>query len=70
VIAQAHFDTVRLPFPPAIVQRIGLALGSPFGAYSATSPPTSRTGSGRRSRRDRSSLMLRGERAQAAAATA
>ena len=31
VIAQAHFDTVRLPFPPAIVQRIGLALGSPLG---------------------------------------
>jgi quercetin dioxygenase-like cupin family protein len=31
VIAQAHFDTVRLPFPPAILQRIGLALGSPVG---------------------------------------
>ena len=31
VIAHAHFDTVRLPFPPAIVQRIGLALGSPAG---------------------------------------
>jgi hypothetical protein len=31
VIAQAHFDTVRLPFPPAILQRIGLALGSPLG---------------------------------------
>jgi hypothetical protein len=31
VIARAHFDTVRLPFPPAIVQRIGLALGSPLG---------------------------------------
>ena len=29
VIANAHFDTVQLPFPPAIVQRIGLALGSP-----------------------------------------
>jgi mannose-6-phosphate isomerase-like protein (cupin superfamily) len=27
VIANHHFDTVRLPFPPAIVQRIGLALG-------------------------------------------
>lgn len=23
--------TVRLPFPPAVVQRIGLALGSPLG---------------------------------------
>ncbi|HEU5405602.1 MAG TPA: cupin domain-containing protein [Gaiellaceae bacterium] len=31
VIAKAHFDTVRLPFPPAIVQRIGLALGAPLG---------------------------------------
>ena len=31
VIANAHFDTVRLPFPPAILQRIGLALGSPAG---------------------------------------
>jgi quercetin dioxygenase-like cupin family protein len=31
VIAHGHFDTVRLPFPPAIVQRIGLALGSPTG---------------------------------------
>ena len=31
VIADAHFDTVRLPFPPAIVQRLGLALGAPLG---------------------------------------
>jgi len=31
VIANAHFDTVRLPFPPAILQRIGLALGAPLG---------------------------------------
>jgi mannose-6-phosphate isomerase-like protein (cupin superfamily) len=31
VIANAHFDTVRLPFPPALMQRIGLALGSPLG---------------------------------------
>ena len=31
VIANAHFDTVRLPFPPALVQRIGLALGAPLG---------------------------------------
>lgn len=31
VIANAHFDTVRLPFPPALVQRIGLALGAPIG---------------------------------------
>jgi mannose-6-phosphate isomerase-like protein (cupin superfamily) len=31
VIARAHFDTVRLPFPPAWVQRLGLALGAPLG---------------------------------------
>jgi quercetin dioxygenase-like cupin family protein len=31
VIAQAHFDTVRLPFPPVLLQRLGLALGAPLG---------------------------------------
>ncbi len=31
VIARAHFDTVRLPFPPELMQRIGLALGAPLG---------------------------------------
>jgi hypothetical protein len=31
VIANAHFDTVRLPFPPALVQRAGLMLGAPLG---------------------------------------
>ena len=31
VIAQAHLDTVRLPFPPAWMQRLGLALGAPLG---------------------------------------
>jgi hypothetical protein len=31
VIAQAHFDTVQLPFPPAIIQRLALALAAPFG---------------------------------------
>jgi quercetin dioxygenase-like cupin family protein len=39
VIAQAHFDTVRLPFPPVWMQRIGLALGAPLGrllGYGAT----------------------------------
>lgn len=41
VIARAHFDVVRLPFPPAFVQRIGLALGAPLGAgSSATDRPT------------------------------
>jgi quercetin dioxygenase-like cupin family protein len=31
VIAQAHFNTVRLPFPPAVVQRAALAVGAPLG---------------------------------------
>jgi quercetin dioxygenase-like cupin family protein len=31
VIAHAHFDTVQLPFPPAILQRLALAMGSPLG---------------------------------------
>lgn len=31
VIAQHHFDDVRLPFPPAWLQRLGLALGAPLG---------------------------------------
>ena len=42
VIANAHFDTVRLPFPPAFIQRIGLALGAPVGrlvGYESTYEP-------------------------------
>ena len=31
VIARAHFDTVRLPFPPAALQRAALAVGAPLG---------------------------------------
>jgi len=31
VIARSHFETVRLPFPPAWLQRLGLALGAPVG---------------------------------------
>jgi quercetin dioxygenase-like cupin family protein len=31
VIARAHFDTVRLPFPPAALQRAALALAAPLG---------------------------------------
>jgi hypothetical protein len=31
VIARAHFDTVRLPQPPAWLQKAGLALGAPLG---------------------------------------
>ena len=39
VIANAHFDTVRLPFPPAWLQKAGLVLGAPLGrlvGYGAT----------------------------------
>ena len=31
VIMDEHFDLVRLPFPPAWVQRMGLTLASPLG---------------------------------------
>jgi mannose-6-phosphate isomerase-like protein (cupin superfamily) len=44
VIAQAHFDTVRLPFPPAWLQKAGLALGAPLGrgiGYRSTYSPES-----------------------------
>jgi hypothetical protein len=30
-IAKAHFDTVRLPFPPAWMQAAGLAVGASLG---------------------------------------
>jgi quercetin dioxygenase-like cupin family protein len=39
VIARAHFDTVRLPFPPPALQRAALAVGAPLGkalGYPAT----------------------------------
>ena len=39
VIARAHFDDVRLPFPPVWMQRMGLAVGAPLGrlmGYGAT----------------------------------
>jgi len=42
VIANAHFDTVRLPFPPAFLQKAGLVLGAPLGrllGYGATYVP-------------------------------
>ena len=41
VIAKAHFDTVRLPFPPAPLQRAALASGAPLGrllGYKPTHP--------------------------------
>ena len=45
VIAREHFDDVRLPFPPAWMQRFGLALGAPVGralGYGATYVPAAR----------------------------
>jgi mannose-6-phosphate isomerase-like protein (cupin superfamily) len=38
VIANATFDTVRLPFPPAWVQRMGLAIGAPIGTLLGYEP--------------------------------
>jgi quercetin dioxygenase-like cupin family protein len=46
VIARAHFDTVRLPFPPAWMQAAGLAAGAPLGrvlGYSETYIPAAAT---------------------------
>jgi quercetin dioxygenase-like cupin family protein len=47
VIAKAHFDTVRLPARPELIQRLGLAIGAAFGrliGYKPTyiSPPPPR----------------------------
>src|SRR5205085_6965091 len=38
VIARAHFDTVRLPFPPPWIQKLGLALGAPLGRLAGYRP--------------------------------
>jgi len=43
VIARAHFDVVRLPFPPALVQRVGLAFGAPVGRLLGYGPTYVRT---------------------------
>jgi quercetin dioxygenase-like cupin family protein len=46
VIALAHFDTVRLPQPPAWLQRAGLTLGAPVGrllGYEASYEPQAGT---------------------------
>jgi quercetin dioxygenase-like cupin family protein len=42
VIANAHFDDVRLPFPPVWMQKLGLVMGSPLGrlvGFDATYEP-------------------------------
>jgi quercetin dioxygenase-like cupin family protein len=38
VIANAHFDVVRLPFPPAWMQKLGLAMGAPVGSLLGYKP--------------------------------
>ena len=43
VIAGAHFDVVRLPFPPASVQRLGLVLGAAVGRLVGYGPTHDRT---------------------------
>jgi quercetin dioxygenase-like cupin family protein len=43
VIAREYFDLVRLPFPPAVVQRAGLALGAPVGKFLGYRPIYART---------------------------
>jgi quercetin dioxygenase-like cupin family protein len=44
VIARHHFDDVRLPFPPAWMQRMGLALGSPVGRLLGYEPAYAQVG--------------------------
>jgi quercetin dioxygenase-like cupin family protein len=51
VIAKAHFNTVRLPFPPTVLQRAALAIGAPLGkllGYKATTTGRLSPGSGAR----------------------
>ena len=38
VIANAHFDDVRLPFPPAWMQKLGLVMGAPLGSMLGYKP--------------------------------
>jgi quercetin dioxygenase-like cupin family protein len=38
VIANAHFDDVRLPFPPQWLQKAGLTMGAPLGRLVGYSP--------------------------------
>jgi quercetin dioxygenase-like cupin family protein len=44
VIAHAHFDDVRLPFPPEWMQKTGLAMGAPVGRLMGYSPAYEGTG--------------------------
>jgi quercetin dioxygenase-like cupin family protein len=42
VIARAHFDTVRLPFPPVALQRAALSVGAPAGRLLGYEPTVTR----------------------------
>jgi quercetin dioxygenase-like cupin family protein len=42
VIAREHFDTVRLPFPPAPLQRAALVVGAPLGRALGYKPTVER----------------------------
>jgi quercetin dioxygenase-like cupin family protein len=53
VIAHAHFDTVQLPFPPAVLQRAALGVGAPLGKLAGYTPRHERRGSERRYDRGR-----------------
>jgi mannose-6-phosphate isomerase-like protein (cupin superfamily) len=44
VIANAHFEDVRLPFPPAWVQKTGLLMGAPIGRLLGYKPVYDGTG--------------------------
>jgi quercetin dioxygenase-like cupin family protein len=44
VIANSHFEDVRLPFPPQWLQRAGLAMGAPLGRLMGYSPTYEGTG--------------------------
>ena len=46
VIANAHFDDVRLPFPPAWMQKAGLAMGAPLGRLLGYKPKYDGKGDG------------------------
>jgi hypothetical protein len=55
VIARSHFDTVRLPFPPASLQRGALAIGAPLGqllSHRAKVAGARRLGRGGRNKRE------------------
>ena len=62
VIARDTFDTVQLPFPPAWMQRLGLALAAPLGrllGYKPTYTSRRHRPRARRPQREATSLKRR-----------